>query len=374
LRQDLAPMPNVIAAVAAPGTPTLASPSELVGVTSSREGEWKRMAHRYKIREIAQQSGLSKATVDRVLNRRAGVRENTRAEVMQAIADLDKQRTQLRLNGQRYLVDVVMQTPRRFSDTFRAAVENELPIFAPAVLRARFHLWEKGPPAQMVETLGCIRTSHGVILKAQDEPAVAEAIDLLAASGVPVVTYATDVPNSRRCAYVGIDNRAAGVTAAYLVQQWLGPAPSDVLVTLSRNVFRNEEEREAAFRTGLRGSGRQIITVSGSDGVNDNLLRVLEENPSLQAAYSIGGGNTATLAAFDRLGRHCRVFIAHDLDSDNRRLLRAGRISAVLHNDLCADARTAMRLILQARGALPVEPPRLTPIHIATPHNMPASR
>ena len=223
------------------------------------------MANRYKIQEIALQSGLSKATVDRVLNRRAGVRESTRAEVMQAIADLDKQRAQLRLNGRRYLIDIVMQTPRRFSDAFRAAVENELPTFAPAVLRARFHLCEHGAPTQMVETLGRIRASHGVILKAQDEPAVAEAIDALTASGVPVITYTTDVPSSSRCAYVGIDNRAAGVTAAYLVHQWLGPAPSDVLVTLSSNVFRGEEEREAGFRAGLRGSGRQIITVPNAN-------------------------------------------------------------------------------------------------------------
>ena len=35
------------------------------------------MTHRYKVREIAQQSGLSEATVDRVLNDRPGVRENT---------------------------------------------------------------------------------------------------------------------------------------------------------------------------------------------------------------------------------------------------------------------------------------------------------
>jgi LacI family transcriptional regulator len=334
------------------------------------------MAHRYKIREIAQQSGLSKATVDRVLNDRPGVRENTRAEVMEAIADLDKQRTQLRLNGRRYLIDVVMQTPRRFSDEFRAAVEHELPTFAPALLRARFHLWEQGPPIQMVKTLSRIRASHGVVLKAQDEPAVAEAIDALIASGVPVVTYTTDVPNSGRCAYVGIENRAAGVTAAYLIRQWLGSARSDVLVTLSGNAFRGEEEREAGFRTGLRGSGRQIITVSRADSVdavNDNLLRVLDENRSVRAAYSIGGGNTATLAAFDRLGLRCRAFIAHDLDADNCRLLRAGRISAVLHNDLRADANAAMRLILQARGALPAEPPRPTPVHIITPYNMPLS-
>ena len=213
------------------------------------------MPHRYKVREIAQQSGLSEATVDRVLNERPGVRENTRAEVMQAIADLDKQRAQLRLNGRRYLIDVVMQTPQRFSDAFRAAIEAELPAFAPAMLRARFHLWESGSTAQMVDALGGLRGSHGVVLKAQDEPEVAEAIDRLVRIGVPVVTYATDVPASSRCGYVGIDNHGAGATAAYLMRQWLGPAPSDVLITLSRTVFRGEGEREVGFRSALRGAG-----------------------------------------------------------------------------------------------------------------------
>ena len=333
------------------------------------------MAHRYKVREIAQQSGLSEATVDRVLHRRPGVRENTVAEVEQAIADLDKQRAQLRLNGRRYLIDVVMQTPRRFSDAFRAAVEAELPAFAPAMLRARFHLWESGSTAQMVEALDRIRGSHGVVLKAQDEPEVVEVVDRLVHSGVPVVTYATDVPASARSAYVGIDNHGAGVTAAYLVQQWLADTPSDVLITLSRNVFRGEGEREVGFRAGLRASGRTIVEVSDSDGIdatNERLvLEALEAHPDVRAVYSVGGGNTATVAAFERLARVCRVFVAHDLDADNRRLLREGRISAVLHNDLRADARLALRLILQERGALPVEAARPAPIQVITPYNIP---
>jgi LacI family transcriptional regulator len=333
------------------------------------------MPHRYKVREIAQQCQLSEATVDRVLNKRPGVRENTRAEVMQAIADLDKQRAQLRLNGRRYLIDVVMQTPQRFSDAFCAAVEAELPAFAPAALRARFHIWESGSTAQMVDTLARLRGSHGVVLKAQDEPEVAEAIDRLVAAGVPVVTYATDVPNSARCGYVGIDNHGAGVTAAYLMGQWLGSAPSDVLITLSRNVFRGEGEREVGFRSALRRSGRDIVEVSDSDGIDATnqrlVLEALDAHPCVQAVYSVGGGNTATVAAFERLARPCRVFIAHDLDADNRRLLRDGRISVVLHNDLRADARLAMRLILQEHRALPMEPARSAPVQVITPYNLP---
>lgn len=330
---------------------------------------------RYKVREIAQQCGLSEATVDRVLNNRAGVRENTRAEVMQAIADLDKQRAQLRLNGRRFLIDVVMQTPQRFSDAFRAAVEAELPAFAPAALRARFHLWESGSSAQTVDVLSRIRGSHGVILKAQDEPEVADAVDRLVAGGVPVVTYTTDVANSDRCAYVGIDNHGAGMTAAYLVEQWLGAAPGDVLITLSRSVFRGEGEREVGFRAGLRGSGRQIVEVSEGDGIDASteglVLDALSRYPDITAVYSPGGGNTATVAAFERLGRECRVFVAHDLDADNRRLLRAGKLSVVLHNDLRADARLAMRVILARHRALPAEPVRPAPIHVVTPFNLP---
>ena len=333
------------------------------------------MAHRYKVREIAQQSGLSEATVDRVLNERPGVRANTRAEVEQAIADLDKQRAQLRLNGRRYLIDVVMQTPERFSDAFRAAIEAELPAFAPAMLRARFHLWESGSTEQMVEALSRIRGSHGVVLKAQDDPEVAEVVDRLVESGVPVVTYATDVPASARCAYVGIDNHGAGVTAAYLMREWLGTAPSDVLITLSRAVFRGEGEREVGFRSAMRGTGRTIVEVSDSDGLDSTnerlVLEALERHPDVGAVYSVGGGNTATIAAFERLGRRCRVFVAHDLDADNRKLLRDGRISVVLHNDLRADARLAMRLILQQHGALPVEPARPVPIQVITPYNLP---
>ena len=333
--------------------------------------------HRYKVREIAQQSGLSEATVDRVLNNRPGVRENTRAEVMQAIADLDKQRAQLRLNGRRYLIDVVMQTPQRFSDAFRSAIEAELPAFAPAVPRARFHLWESGSAAQTADVLARIKGSHGVILKAQDEPEVAEAVDRLVAAGVPVVTYSTDVANSDRCAYVGIDNHGAGLTAAYLMDQWLGAAPSGVLITLSRTVFRGEGEREVGFRSGLRGTGRDIVEVSDSDGIdatNERLvLDALKRHPGIEAVYSPGGGNDATVRAFDKMGRVCRVFIAHDLDVDNRRLLREGKLSVVLHNDLRADARLAIRVIFAQHRALPEEPVRPAPIQVITPYNLPAS-
>ena len=104
------------------------------------------MSHRYKVREIAQQSGLSEATVDRVLNGRPGVRGTPRRGHAGHRRPGQATRSAA-LNGRTYLVDVVMQTPQRFSDAFRAAVEAELPASRPAMLRARFHLWETGSRA-----------------------------------------------------------------------------------------------------------------------------------------------------------------------------------------------------------------------------------
>jgi LacI family transcriptional regulator len=340
-------------------------------------------SHPFRIREIAVQAGLSEATVDRVLNGRGGVRDSTAREVRSAIADLERQRDQVRLAGRTFLVDVVMQAPARFSAAVRAALEAELPLLRPAVIRARFHFRETGPPGALIETLdrigrqGTPGRTRGVMLKGPDTDEMNAAVARLTGRGIPVVTLVTDLPRSPRTAYIGIDNRAAGATAAYLITQWLGRRPGAVLVTLSRSFFRGEEEREMGFRAALRSMrpDRRVIDVTDTDGLDATIRglvrKALKTEARVPAVYSIGGGNTAILDAFAEAGRPAPLLVAHDLDEDNLRLLRGGRIAAVLHHDLRLDMRRASQVIMSARRGLPEVGVSASPVQVVTPFNIP---
>ncbi|GGM41367.1 DNA-binding protein [Longimycelium tulufanense] len=339
------------------------------------------MTGRFRIRDIASQAGLSEATVDRVLHRRPGVSARAVRAVEQALTDLERQETQLRLTGRTFLIDVVMHAPQRFSDAVRGALEAELPLLRPVVIRVRFHLRESWPVDDLLDTLDTIarRGSQGVLLKAPDVPEMVAAVDRLTTTGIPVVALVTDLPTSRRAAYVGIDNRAAGATAAYLIQQWLGDRPGSVLVTVSRGFFRGEEEREMGFRAAMRSwrLSRSVVEISDTDGLDatlrDRVDDCLSNDLTINAVYSIGGGNVATLDAFAAAGRECAVYIAHDLDVDNIQLLRQGRISAVLHHDLHTDMRHACQVVMQTHRALPTTPPPApSQIQVITPHNLPS--
>ena len=338
------------------------------------------MTRPFLVKDIALQSGTSVATVDRVLNQRGGVRAHTVRRVEQAMRELEQQRDQIGLAGRKFLIDVVMSTPLRFSQLVQQSLEAVVPSMQPSVFRMRYHLKEAFTSADLLAVLRKIELngSAGVLLKAPDVPEIVAAVDRLVQRGIPVVTLVTDLPQSARCAYVGVDNRAAGRTAAYLFQQWLGRRRGRILLSLSSSRFRGEEEREMGFRQAIREfcPQLQVVEVSGGLGLHDSTARLvqaqLRQHADIHSVYSIGGGNRAILDVFARRKRQCQLFVAHDLDHENCNLLRSGALQAVLHHDLRHDMRQACLAVMAAHGAIALLPERhASPVQVVTPFNIP---
>nr|WP_321984430.1 helix-turn-helix domain-containing protein [uncultured Lichenicoccus sp.] len=111
------------------------------------------LSHRFLVKEIALQAGVSEATVDRVLHRRGGVRAHTVRRVEQALRELDRQSAQLGLSGRKFIIDIVIEAPLRFTEAVRSALEAELPNLHPAVFRCRYETHETIGSAAMAAIL-----------------------------------------------------------------------------------------------------------------------------------------------------------------------------------------------------------------------------
>ena len=336
----------------------------------------------HRVRDVAEQAGVSEATVDRVLHGRSGVSARAVRAVEAAVLELERQQTQVRLSRRTLLVDVVLDAPGRFRDAVTEATEEALASARPATVRARFRTSEGASPTELAHVLDGVgtggRVSHGIVLKAPDDPVVAAAVRRARDRGIPTVTLVTDVGDSGRVAYVGLDNAAAGATAAFLLSRLTAGLPGVVLVGLSHRAFLGEHERWVAFRDRLAvedpGRGvEEVADVHGDDAATKELVaRALGRGVDVCGVYSMGGGNAGIAAALVAAGVAPVPFVGHDLDADNLALLRTGVLTAVLHHDLRADLRAALTQLLRAHRLLPGAPTSVPSApQVVTPWNVP---
>ncbi|MBO6917663.1 MAG: LacI family DNA-binding transcriptional regulator [Rhizobiaceae bacterium] len=338
------------------------------------------MTHRFSIKELALQAGLSTATIDRVINNRAHVSPQTRRRVDAAFKELEDQEAQLSSKGRRLFVDFIIEAPTRFTREVESACNSVITGLSPAVFRPRYHMKPKFEETEILQLLSGIkkRGSQGVIIAAEARDSVRQLIDELGEQNIPVLAFVTDQPNSQRLAYVGIDNHQAGKVAAYLMDKLLFKPDATILTTIRRSNFSGEDERLSGFQSTLTSAKPDIdmIIARGGDGLSsstsDEVKNALQGITYLDAVYCMGGGNEAIIKTLDEFGLKPNIYIAHDLDEENIDLLRAEKITAVIHHDVAQDLRNAFTQIAAYHKLIPPYQNQLnSDIQIITPLNLP---
>jgi LacI family transcriptional regulator len=314
------------------------------------------------VHDIASKAGVSLATVDRVINLRPGVHAVTRAKVEAAIVELGYVRDMAAANlakGRSYALVFILPNN---DNSFMAGLRAEVRAAASRsyIDRTSIRIIEVPPfdAAALSQALDVARLEKpsGVAFVAIDAEDVVEAADRLADSGIAAVTLVSDLTGSRRDHFAGIDNVAAGRTAASLMGRFLPEKGGDVAVLAGSMLVKDHRERLAGFRSVIEDEFPDLNLLPVLEGRDDPetvqqlVSECLNANPDLLGLYSLGAGNRGLIKALKSSRQQTRpCVIAHELTENTSNALAEGVLDAVLNQDAGHEVRSAIR-VLKARA------------------------
>ncbi|MEZ5643675.1 MAG: LacI family DNA-binding transcriptional regulator [Burkholderiaceae bacterium] len=317
---------------------------------------------RSRIPDIARAAGVSTATVDRVLHGRLQVRPATAQRVLKAAAELqylpDAELWRALRPPPMELVFLLPAGTNRYLRMLGDSIAGALDVIAPFHVRCRVHYIDSFDPEGVATALRRHgRQAQGLAFMALEHPRVRDAVDDLSARGVHVLTLISDLAQSSREAYIGMDNRAAGRTAATLIGRFLGPRTGSVALIAGSLAYRGHEEREMGFLRLMEDEfpGLRVVGVrEGRDDAETNyrLTRsLLRQHPDLVGLYNIGGGAEGVGRALKEQKRDANavVFVAHGLTPDTRALLIDGTLDAVINQHPQTVLLNAVRIFTNLR-------------------------
>ena len=294
-------------------------------------------------KQIAYLAGVSRGTVDRVLNRRGSVNPETAAKVRKIAEALNytpniagktlaARKKQLKFGyilfgsttSNPFLLDIV-----RGIET-RAA---ELAEYGVTVEHRSVSVHEHGHK-DMIRHIDDFAQNgvSGLILMAINHPDVTARVRALSAAGIPVVTANSDLPDSGRIAYVGSDYFKSGETAAGMMNLICG-GKARVGVIIGSPLVLCHSEREQGFRSRIRAAYPGIGIVDAAINHDDDMesfivtSRLLNEYPEIDALFLTAAGVTGACRAIRDSGRTIRV-IGYDATEPICALIRDGVIAA----------------------------------------------
>ncbi len=318
------------------------------------------------VHDIARVARVSLATVDRVLNGRSGVREKTIDKVNDAIRELgyvrDRSAANLARQRQYSFTFVLPEGPSQFVDTIREALRDAYASQIADRVTLNVISVPTHDPHAIVRKLLSIDVSglDGIALVVPETPQIRDLVARLKAAGVAVIALASDLPNSERDFFVGVDSVAAGRTSGLLMGKF-APDAGEILVVTNSMRARDSLERRLGFDQVMQTSFPHLKVLPTIESFDDParmeelVYGMLIRKPRLLGLYSMGSGNLAVLRALRRSARSAELsVIVHELTPPTRAGLLSNEIDAVIAQNVGHLVRSALRVLRNLSDRLPI--------------------
>ncbi|MEH6405310.1 MAG: LacI family DNA-binding transcriptional regulator [Sneathiella sp.] len=308
--------------------------------------------------DIAKEADVSLATVDRCLNKRAGVSIHTSKRVWDAVEKLQSGGAEdPSISSDSITLDVILPGG---TNSFLNMLAEEVALagenYRKDGITVRCHRIEGFSPQILADCISDVsKSSNGIAVMALENPLVREAVNNACNSGLPVVTLVSNLSAQTILGYVGLNNRAAGRTAAYLVNLFSRTHTGKVALFEGslHLAYSDHQEREFGFIDALREYAPEMSIV-GKWATQDNheeayqkTIVLLQGTPDLSAIYCIGGGIRGICRALKEKGRDKDIIcIGHDLTHHTREFLLDGTLNAIINQDTKAEANAALKLLV----------------------------
>lgn len=298
---------------------------------------------RISIADIVRESGLSRATVDRVMHNRDGVHPRTKAQVELVMARLS---AALMPDTRHVPIDIALRLDRGMMDEMIGTARK---IDNPALFIEDLHQKDDAEVLQIVRTL-CQDVTRPLILTVKNTPPMVMELNKARRRGKRIIALISDLAAEARDVFVGINNRAAGETAAFLIGRTYGDRPTLVGFVLGDHTYHCHEDREIGFRSALRAKFPKVVLAAEAIG-NDNpqstytaVRSMLQKHPGMAAIYNVSGGHAGLAKAIQEVGRTGDImFICHEVTEITVPLLRNNQLDFVLSQDPRELLGTAIR-------------------------------
>ncbi len=317
------------------------------------------------MKDIADLAGVSRGTVDRVLNHRGAVNAQTAEKIMEIVRALDyrpnKAGTALAAQKKKYRIGVILFSEHNpFFDEVMEGVRRkaaELQDYGIATLTRRI---EFDADAQLLAISELMEEGiHGLMLAPYNHRCIREKIDELVTAGIPVVTVNTDIDGSRRMAYVGSDYFKGGCTAAGLFALMTAGDMKLGIITGSSSVLCHTE-RVAGLKSTLEASYPRIHVTEILENHDDEFKsytltrQLLERHPDMNGLFFAAAGVHGGCRAVEESGRRPKI-ITFDEVPTTLEMLKKGVISATISQQPYRQGAESLDLLFEylTSGAVP---------------------
>lgn len=309
------------------------------------------MNKRPTIQMVAERAGVSRGTVDRVVNNRSYVRADVRARVLEAIRETGylspreahQQSVAVQQSFAPVRVGVVLPSwAGPFRDEVTRGIEAARTELAARAVQVRVCTCESDIPIETIDLLDDLLSwgAQGIALCALNDIAIEAKVNEMAGQGIPCITFNSDLPDSRRLCFVGQDYAKSGRIAAELLSKCI-PQNAHVLAMVGNMEYNGHRTRLDGFCAHMRERGFYAEQIEVVETYNDyrrtynKVTEALHNITRLRAIYMANRSVTGCVDAVKAAGMAGKIrIIAHDVSRRRKAMLREGTLDLTITQDL----------------------------------------